>query len=121
MFIFLPLIAAVALLFYWRPRRLYAEHLVFFLHAHAFLFLGLSIDHLCRAAINHAALLEAPVGIAMAGLALYQCYYPYRAMRVVYRDGRALTLVKFALLSVAYFTLLGATMAAGIVYSILTL
>ena len=39
MFLFLPLMAAVALLFYWRPRRLYAEHLVLFLHNHAFTFL----------------------------------------------------------------------------------
>ena len=40
MFVFLPLMAGVALLFYWRPRRsLYAEHLVVFLHNHAFTFL----------------------------------------------------------------------------------
>ena len=29
MFVFLPLLAAVMLLLYWRPRRLYLEHLVF--------------------------------------------------------------------------------------------
>ena len=44
MFLFLPLMAAVALLFYWRPRRLYAEHLVLFLHNHAFTFLLIACD-----------------------------------------------------------------------------
>ena len=43
MFVFLPLMAGAAMLFYWRPRRLYAEHLVLFLHNHAFTFLLLAV------------------------------------------------------------------------------
>jgi len=39
MFVFLPLLAVVMLLMYWRPRRYYVEHLVFFLHTHAAMFL----------------------------------------------------------------------------------
>ncbi len=38
MFIFLPLVAFVHMLMYWRPRHRYAEHLLFFLHLHAFFF-----------------------------------------------------------------------------------
>jgi hypothetical protein len=38
MFVFVPLIALSHRLMYSRPRHLYAEHLVFFLHVHAFCF-----------------------------------------------------------------------------------
>jgi Protein of unknown function (DUF3667) len=38
MFVFLPLVAFLHMLLYWRPRRRYAEHLVFFLHLQAVFF-----------------------------------------------------------------------------------
>jgi hypothetical protein len=38
MFVFVPLIALSHMLMYSRPRHLYAEHLLFFLHVHAFFF-----------------------------------------------------------------------------------
>jgi hypothetical protein len=38
MFVFLPLLAFLHKLMYWRPRHRYAEHLLFFLHVHAFFF-----------------------------------------------------------------------------------
>lgn len=121
MFLFLPLMAAVAQFFYRRPRRLYAEHLVLFLHVHAFVFLLLSITTL----IGAAASLELPwIGLLdFVGLALkfYIPYYAYRAMRVVYGNGRALTAAKFVAVSAVYFVLLGITMAVGVVYSMLSL
>ncbi len=121
MFLFLPLMAAVATLFYWRPRRLYVEHLVLFLHTHALVFLVLSLNAVFNA-LQVAGLPGAAVlGVAGAALLLYVPYYVYRAMRVVYGDGRALTLVKFATLGSIYFVLLGVTLLAGIVYSLLSL
>ncbi len=57
MFLFLPLMAGVAMLFYWRPRRLYAEHLVLFLHNHAFTFLLLAFT----AILNEIAELKFPL------------------------------------------------------------
>jgi hypothetical protein len=38
MFLFLPLIAFLHMLMYWRPRYRYAEQLLFFVHLHAFYF-----------------------------------------------------------------------------------
>lgn len=38
MFIFLPLVAFLNMLMYWRPRYPYAEHLLFFVHQHALYF-----------------------------------------------------------------------------------
>ena len=39
MFMFLPLLAGVMMLIYWRPRHYYVEHLLLFVHNHAFVFL----------------------------------------------------------------------------------
>lgn len=121
MFLFLPLMAAVAMLFYWRPRRLYAEHLVLFLHAHAFVFLWLIVT----SGINSIARLDLPgAGLLDAlnfALMLYLPWYVYRAMRVVYAEGRARTAAKMAAISGLYFMMLGFTLAFGIVYSMLSL
>ena len=43
MFVFLPLLALVMKLLYWRPKRYYVEHLLFLIHNHAFVFLA--ADH----------------------------------------------------------------------------
>ena len=117
MFLFLPLVAGVALLFYWRPRRLYAEHLVVFLHNHAFTFLVLAVT----AVLNEIAELEFPLsGVLYVVMFLLWCwlpYYVYRSMRVVYGNGRALTFFKFFTISTIYFVLLGITMLAGLIYT----
>ncbi|HEX9706467.1 MAG TPA: DUF4286 family protein [Steroidobacteraceae bacterium] len=121
MFLFLPLIAAVALLFYWRPRRLYAEHLVLFLHNHAFTFLLLGVTDILGAISN----LEIPfIGIldfVNFLLFVYLPYYVFRSMRVVYAEGRLKTTLKFLALGTIYFLLLGITMLGGLVYTMLAL
>jgi hypothetical protein len=117
MFLFLPLMAGVALLFYWRPRRLYAEHLVIFLHNHAFTFLLLGVT----AILNEIAELEFPLAgalyVVMFFLWCWLPYYVYRSMRVVYGNGRALTVLKFFTISTIYFVLLGITMLGGLIYT----
>jgi hypothetical protein len=117
MFLFLPLVAGVALLFYWRPRRLYAEHLVVFLHNHAFTFLLLGVT----AILNEIAELEFPLaGTLYVVMFLMWCwlpYYVYRSMRVVYGNGRVLTVLKFFTISTIYFVLLGITMLGGLVFT----
>lgn len=114
MFLFLPLMAAVALPFYRRPRRLYAEHLVLFLHNHAFTFLLLGsasvLEEISRLEFPLAGLFD----IATYVLWFYLVYYVYRSMRVVYGNGRALTLAKFLAIATIYFVLLGATMLGGL-------
>jgi hypothetical protein len=121
MFFFLPLMAAVALLFYWRPRRLYAEHLVFFLHAHAFVFLWLTATSVNNAVASLDLPLVGLLGIVTLVLMAYLPWYVFRAMRVVYGEGRLRTGLKFTALSFVYFVLLGITMLAGVVYSMLSL
>ena len=121
MFLFLPLMAGVALLFYWRPRRLYAEHLVLLLHNHAFTFLLILVTQV----VSAIALLKLPfigvLGFLNFLLFLYLLYYSYRSMRVVYGERRVKTAFKFIALVSIYFLLLGITMMAGLVYSVLSL
>ena len=121
MFLFLPLMAAVAMLFYWRPRRLYAEHLVLFLHNHAFTFILLALIDVVDALSGLSPPYTSLIGIASLPLYLFLPYYVFRSMRVVYGEGRLRTSLKFTALSVIYLVLLGVTMLAGFVYSILRL
>jgi Protein of unknown function (DUF3667) len=104
MFVFLPLLAGLMMLMYWRPRHYYVEHLLLFVHNHALVFLVATL------------LLLLPRSSAIPGLRaavfLYFAWYMYRSMRVVYGQGRALTLSKLALLS--FFYLIFAALMLGI-------
>jgi Protein of unknown function (DUF3667) len=119
LFIFLPLLAGVMMLMYWRPRHYYVEHLLLFLHNHAFVFLLLLLAGLL------SALLKPLAGwisdCISAAAALYIAWYAYRSMRVVYGQSRALTLGKLVLLS--FFYLVSGVLMIGLVsvYSVLTL
>jgi Protein of unknown function (DUF3667) len=115
LFIFLPLLAGVMMLMYWRPRHYYVEHLLLFLHNHAFLFLLLLVAGLV------SALLKPLAGWIAAAVTLYIAWYAYRSMRIVYGQGRALTLGKLVLLS--FFYLVSGVLMIGLVsvYSVLTL
>ena len=122
MFLFLPLMAAVALLFYWRrPRRLYTEHLVLFLHNHAFTFLLITVTTALNALSNLKFPLIGLLNFIMFLLFIYLIYYLFRSMRVVYGEGRLRTALKFIALGTIYFALLGVTMVAGLVYTALAL
>jgi hypothetical protein len=115
LFIFLPLLAGVMMLMYWRPRHYYIEHLLLFVHNHAFLFLLLLIAALV------SALLRPLAGWISAAAALYIAWYAYRSMRVVYGQSRGLTLAKLGLLS--FFYLASGVLMLGFVslYSVFTL
>ncbi len=121
MFLFLPLMAAVAMLFYWRPRRLYAEHLVLFVHNHAFTFLLVTVTQIIDALTNLKVPYIGAIGFLNLLLFGYLFYYVFRSMRVVYGEGRIRTTLKFTALLAIYFVLLFITMMAGLLYSVLSL
>jgi hypothetical protein len=109
MFVFLPLLALVMWLLYWRPQRHYVEHLLFLIHNHAFVFLVLAMKALLESIPwvgNHRALLETATW-------LYMIWYLYRAMRNYYGQGRMLTLAKYFTIGLAYIS-------AGVVVLLLT-
>ncbi|HET7204696.1 MAG TPA: DUF4286 family protein [Steroidobacteraceae bacterium] len=127
MFIFLPLIAAVMFALYLGSGRYYVEHLLFFVHYHAFFFLaGLVIALLDRGAALTAdtpvaAGLRTIEGLLTAALVVYVPYYLYRAMRRVYEQGRVVTLVKYSLLGVGYVFFMVITALGLLAYTALTL
>lgn len=94
MFLLLPLFAVSLKLLYWRPKRLYVEHLIFLLHVHAFAFLILT-----PLLFLHPAWLAGSVAFALAA-------YVLAAMRVVYKQSWPATLFKSSLLGLGYITLL---------------
>ena len=119
MFVFLPLLAVVMLLLYWRPRRLYVQHLVFLLHNHSALFLAFILLALVQ---KLAGWLPALGGLSTAGIWVLCCYSPwyvYAAMRRFYGQGRLLTLAKLGFMFVAYFASLLLTLTVTALVSVL--
>jgi len=121
MFLFLPLMAGVALLFYWRPRRLYAEHLVLFLHNHAFAFLLIGVSAILDAISSLKLPFTGLLGFVNFLLFVYLFWYVYKSMRVVYNEGRFKTLLKYFAIGTIYVVLLAVTMLAGLVYTMIGL
>jgi hypothetical protein len=109
MFLFLPLLAGIMKLMYWRPRRYYVEHLLFLVHNHAFVFLTVILFVLLDLVLGRL------IGdylwpLYVAG-SLYMVWYIFRAMRNMYGQHGGLTFIKylglgFAYIVTAFFTLL---------------
>jgi hypothetical protein len=114
LFLFLPLLAAAMMLMYWRPRRYYVEHLLLFVHNHAFVFLLALLAWLTSALLPFASNW---IGL---GVTLYIAWYSYRSMRVVYGQGRWLTLSKLIVLSFFYLVSGILMLVITSVYSALT-
>jgi hypothetical protein len=98
MFVFLPMLAFVMWLLYWRPRRYYVEHLLFLVHNHAFVFLGFSILIL----LGKVPVVGDWTGWGWVLGLLYMLWYLYRAQRVVYGQARGITVAKYAFLLLTY-------------------
>ncbi|MBC8027276.1 MAG: DUF3667 domain-containing protein [Steroidobacteraceae bacterium] len=110
MFVFLPVLAFVMWLLYWKPRRYYVEHLLFLVHNHAFVFLGFSILLL----LGRIPYVGDWIGWGWALGLLYMLWYLYRAQRVVYAQTRGLTVAKYTFLLFTY-------VATGLMMFLLTL
>ena len=102
LFILLPLMALVLVFLYPLSKRYYVEHLLFFVHFHAFFFLILTLQVLWTRMIGS---LHGPGWLAVlpvVATSLYIPVYLFKAMRRVYEQGWALTMLKYLLLIVAY-------------------
>jgi hypothetical protein len=117
MFLFVPMMALVMLILYWRPRRYYVEHLVFFLHIHAAVFLLLLVQAVLGWIVIWAAW---SIGEGVAAIiGLYIAWYIYRAMRVYYGQGRLLTFAKLGAVGFTYLIGIALTLAATALLSML--
>ena len=115
--VLLPIMAMVLKALYPLSRRYFVEHLLFFVHFHAFFFLILTLQLLFA---SIADLIHLPGVIKVLVLVAAAFYIPvslYKAMRQVYEQGHFFTLTKYVVLVVAYmigatFTMLGALLFA---------
>jgi hypothetical protein len=114
MFIFLPLLAGLMMLMYWWPRHYYVQHLLLFVHNHAFVFLVATLGLLLSGLTQRLPVLK-------FATFLYFVWYMYRSMRVVYQQGRALTVSKLMLLSFFYLVFAALMLALTSVYSAIML
>ncbi len=120
MFIFLPLVAFLHMLMYWRPRHRYAEHLLFFLYVHAFFFSVMTLVVLSADAAETWPSLN-PVWDRVPLLLWSLPLYTVIAMRRVFGRSWAGTLLKaFALIAV-YLVVLSITLVGVFVYAVLQL
>jgi hypothetical protein len=99
MFVFLPVIAALMKLMYWRPKRYYVEHLLFLVHNHAAVFLVYTLVAL----LSFMPVVNAFTPLFFFVALGYLAWYILRAMRTVYGQGKWLTFGKYFLLFWIYF------------------
>ena len=126
MFMFLPLIALVMAVLYLGSGRYYVEHLLFFLHYHAFFFLAgivvLLLDRLGAATTGAVSgFFGSAEELVIFALVFYVPIYLFRAMRRVYGQGRIWTATKFSALVIAYLVCLVLTGVGLLFYTALTL
>jgi hypothetical protein len=117
MFLFLPLIAFLHMLMYWRPRYRYAEQLLFFVHLQAFYFSIALLMVTFGDAAGAWPKLAGVVGGLETLLGWSLPIYTVLAMRRVFRRSWAGTLFKGVLLFFVYTIVFGLTVAGVVVYS----
>lgn len=115
--VLLPIMALVLKILYPLSKRYFVEHLLFFLHFHAFFFLILIAQILFARGMALLPIPEAIPILIIVASSFYVPTYLYIAMRRVYGQGHLVTTMKFLILSVAYLvgasmTLMGATLFA---------
>ena len=123
MVVMIPLFALLLKLFYFFKRRLYMEHLIVALHSHAFLFLALLLATLLGMLSGwlrpHVAWASDGVNYLQTAVFLWMPAYLLVMQKRVYRQGWAMTLLKYWCVGWCYFWLLtvvvlvAAVMGAG--------
>jgi hypothetical protein len=121
MFVFLPLIAFLHMLLYWRPRRRYAEQLVFFLHLQALFFSVGTLIVVCGDLTHRPPALAGAGNILQTLLGLTLPVYTVLALRRVFKNGWLKTLLKAFALAAAYLLLALLAWVAAFVYAALEL
>ncbi|HNP63550.1 MAG TPA: DUF4286 family protein [Woeseiaceae bacterium] len=111
--VLLPLMAMVLKVLYPLSRRYFVEHLLFFVHFHAFFFLILTLQVLFSNLLASLSLNGDAGTLVIVAASFYIPVYLYKAMRKVYGQGHLITIFKYLILLITYltgvsFTLLGA-------------
>ena len=120
MFFFLPLIAALNMLMYWRPRYPYAEQLVFFVHLHATYF-SAALLLLIAVDAAHAPRLQGIALMMQTLLGWAMAVYTVTAVRRVFAKSWAGALLKTAALFFIYAAAFALMVAIVFAFALLQL
>jgi hypothetical protein len=112
--VLLPLMAFVLKALYPLSKRYYVEHLLFFVHFHAFFFLMLTLQILLLRLSAWVGIPEAIPVLTVIASSIYIAIYLFLAMRRVYGQGRVITFIKYVVLLVAYMFGFTATMLGAL-------
>jgi Protein of unknown function (DUF3667) len=121
MFIFLPVIAFLHMLLYWRPRHRYVEHLLFFLHLHAMVF-SVAIVIVGLVSIGNTwPAWSGPLNFVINPLVWATAIYSVIAMRRVFGRSWIGTLFKAFVMMLVYFIVFGFAVGGVFLYAALQL
>jgi hypothetical protein len=112
MFVLLPFFALVLKLLYARRRRYYAEHFVFLLHGHSFVYLIFTVMLLIRGVVTLP-------GWLLLTLLTWTLLYLFLSMKRVYGQGWFITFLKASVLGWSYAVLLVLSIPAALLISFL--
>jgi hypothetical protein len=119
MFVFVPLIALSHMLMYSRPRHLYAEHLLFFLHVHAFFFSIMTVwMGLSASGAVWAGSWSMPMWLTWTMFAVMPVYGAM-ALRRVFRRNWVGTIARTLGLILIYVGVSGVTIVGVLTYALL--
>ncbi len=118
--ILLPFLALLMKLLYLFSKRYFLEHLVFFLHLHAFYYIAFFAVEALLFLGGLSSYLDIPVALLVAGLIVYMIIYLFIALRTVFGQDRWLTLVKGTVLVLTYPVGATALIIVLLFYSLMT-
>lgn len=118
--VLLPFMALVLKGLYPLSRRYFVEHLLFFVHYHAFFFLVLTLQFLFAWFASLVHLPEVLKVLIIVAAAFYIPVYLYKAMREVYGQGHLFTLAKYVVMVVAYATGVIITMLGALLFALMS-
>ena len=119
--ILLPIMAFVLKLLYPLSRRYYVEHLLFFVHFHAFFFLIMSLQILLIRLGAWIGFLDPVVTLVTVAASFYIPVYLFIAMRRVYAQGRAVTILKYVPLTISYLVGLTLMMLGAVLIAVFSI
>jgi hypothetical protein len=119
--ILLPIMAFVLKLLYPLSRRYYVEHLLFFVHFHAFFFLIMSLQILLTRLGAWIGFLDPVVTLVTVAASFYIPVYLFLAMRRVYAQGRAVTVLKYVPLTISYLVGLTLMMLGAVLIAVFSI
>lgn len=121
MFIFLPLVAFLNSLLYWRPRYGYPVHLLFFAHLHAFYFSAALLVVAAIAAMHFWPILQGAADNVETLVGWAASIYTVVAVRRVFAKSWVGAIFKTVALSIVYLIVFALTIAGVYIYALLQL